>query len=75
MDFADMTDKYVKYCLLYPQLTAEQVFNRYMHTIPKEDAMSIGEKAIVMIHAGEIARGSSKKIKDLIMEGVSGYNG
>lgn len=73
MDFADMSEKYVQYCLLYPQLTVEQVFNRYMHTIPKEDAMSIGEKALIMIHAGEIARKTIPEFRKLIMENVNGY--
>lgn len=73
MDFPEVVENYVKCCLLYPQLTLEQVFNRYMHNIPKESSMTIGEKAMIMLRAAEVARDAPKEVQDLIMEGMDGY--
>lgn len=63
-----LIDGFVSYCLKYPDMRIESVFNRYMQLLTKGEIEKVQPCFELMIKAGECARDSIPEVQELIIQ-------
>lgn len=63
-----LIEEFTKYCLKYPDLQIQSVFNRYMQLLNAEQIAELKPYFMLLIKTGEAARSAEKEIQQMLLQ-------